>query len=171
VRASIPVMGHIGLTPQSVHKMAGTWFRGATKTPARKLLRRAVALEAAAASRSCSRACARAREGDHCASHDSTIGNGAGKHCDGQVLVCYEPLGMNPDFKPKVREALTPTGFRHGEGGRGEVLRIGARTQLPRRRPQLPLEHDAAGRLEPDVVPDEREDKEKSGIYGVRFDA
>jgi 3-methyl-2-oxobutanoate hydroxymethyltransferase len=36
-----------------------------------------------------------------------TIGIGAGKHCDGQVLVCYDLLGMNPDFKPKFVKRYT----------------------------------------------------------------
>ena len=101
-RASIPVMGHIGLTPQSVHKMGGYLVQGKDEQTARKLLDDAVALEQAGAY-------ALVLEGvplelaKQITARLSipTIGIGAGKHCDGQVLVCYDLLGMNPDFKPK----------------------------------------------------------------------
>jgi 3-methyl-2-oxobutanoate hydroxymethyltransferase len=102
VRASIPVMGHIGLTPQSVHKMGGYLVQGKDEQTARKLLDDAVALEQAGAY-------ALVLEGvplelaKQITARLSipTVGIGAGKHCDGQVLVCYDLLGMNPDFKPK----------------------------------------------------------------------
>lgn len=101
-RASIPVMGHIGLTPQSVHKMGGYVVQGREEQQARKLLDDAIALEEAGAF-------ALVLEGipldlaEQITSHLSipTIGIGAGVGCDGQVLVCYDLLGMNPDFKPK----------------------------------------------------------------------
>lgn len=102
VRASIPVMGHIGLTPQSVHKMGGYVVQGRDEETARKLLDDAVALEQAGCY-------ALVMEGVPlelaktitARLHIPTIGIGAGRHCDGQVLVCYDLLGMNPDFKPK----------------------------------------------------------------------
>ena len=102
VRASIPVMGHIGLTPQSVHKMGGYVVQGKDEQTARRLLDDAVSLEQAGAY-------AIVLEGvplelaKQITARLSipTIGIGAGKHCDGQVLVCYDLLGMNPDFKPK----------------------------------------------------------------------
>jgi len=102
VRASVPVMGHIGLTPQSVHKMGGYVVQGRDEATARRLLDDAVALEQAGCY-------ALVMEGvplDLAKAITSrlsipTIGIGAGKHCDGQVLVCYDLLGMNPDFKPK----------------------------------------------------------------------
>jgi 3-methyl-2-oxobutanoate hydroxymethyltransferase len=102
VRASIPVMGHIGLTPQSVHKMGGYLVQGKDEQTARKLLDDAVALEQAGCY-------ALVLEGVPLELAKQitarlaipTIGIGAGKHCDGQVLVCYDLLGMNPDFKPK----------------------------------------------------------------------
>ncbi|MBI3182446.1 MAG: 3-methyl-2-oxobutanoate hydroxymethyltransferase [Myxococcales bacterium] len=102
VRASIPVMGHIGLTPQSVHKMGGYLVQGRDEETARRLLADAIALEQAGVY-------ALVLEGvplelaqqitDRLAI--PTIGIGAGVHCSGQVLVCYDLLGMNPDFKPK----------------------------------------------------------------------
>ena len=102
VRASIPVMGHIGLTPQSVHKMGGYIVQGRDEDTARKLVEDAVALEQAGCY-------ALVLEGvplelaKTITSRLSipTIGIGAGKHCDGQVLVCYDLLGLNPNFKPK----------------------------------------------------------------------
>lgn len=101
-RASIPVMGHIGLTPQSVHKMGGYVVQGRDEETAQRLVADALALEAAGAyalvlegvplelARDISQKLA-----------IPTIGIGAGSHCDGQVLVCYDLLGLNPSFKPR----------------------------------------------------------------------
>ncbi|WP_338868027.1 3-methyl-2-oxobutanoate hydroxymethyltransferase [Myxococcus stipitatus] len=102
VRASIPVMGHLGLTPQSVHKMGGYVVQGRDEEQGRKILEDALALEAAGAY-------SLVLEGvplDLARTITQrlsipVIGIGAGKYCDGQVLVCYDLLGMNPDFKPK----------------------------------------------------------------------
>ncbi len=102
VRAGIPVMGHIGLTPQSVHKMGGYVVQGRDAEKAAKLLADALALERAGAS-------SLVLEGiptelaEQITSRLAipTIGIGAGPHTDGQVLVCYDMLGMNPDFAPK----------------------------------------------------------------------
>ncbi len=102
VRASIPVMGHLGLTPQSVHKMGGYLVQGRDEQSARRILHDAVALQQAGCY-------ALVLEGVPLELGQAiteklsipTIGIGAGPHCDGQVLVCYDLLGMNPDFKPK----------------------------------------------------------------------
>ncbi|HYV44545.1 MAG TPA: 3-methyl-2-oxobutanoate hydroxymethyltransferase [Myxococcaceae bacterium] len=102
VRASVPVMGHLGLTPQSVHKMGGYVVQGKDEQQARKIMSDAVALEQAGCY-------ALVLEGVPLELAQQitqrltipTIGIGAGLHCDGQVLVCYDLLGMNPDFKPK----------------------------------------------------------------------
>jgi len=102
VRASIPVMGHLGLTPQSVHRMGGFVVQGRDEETARRILRDALALEQAGCY-------AIVLEGVPLELAQAitnkisipTIGIGAGLHCDGQVLVCYDLLGMIPDFKPK----------------------------------------------------------------------
>ena len=102
VRASIPVMGHLGLTPQSVHKMGGYVVQGREQDQARQIYRDAIALEQAGCY-------AVVLEGVPVELAKQitqrlsipTIGIGAGVHCDGQVLVSYDLLGMNPDFKPK----------------------------------------------------------------------
>jgi 3-methyl-2-oxobutanoate hydroxymethyltransferase len=101
-RASIPVMGHLGLTPQSVHKMGGYVVQGRDEDAARKILEDALALEEAGCY-------ALVLEGVPLELARTitqrlsipTIGIGAGRYCDGQVLVCYDLLGMNPAFKPK----------------------------------------------------------------------
>ena len=102
VRASVPVMGHIGLTPQSVHKMGGYVVQGRDEQTAQKLLDDAVALEQAG----CYALVLEGIPMDLARQITQrlsipTIGIGAGVGCDGQVLVCYDLLGMNPDFKPK----------------------------------------------------------------------
>ncbi len=102
VRASVPVMGHLGLTPQSVHKMGGYVVQGRDEDTARKLLDDAVAIEKAG----CYAVVLEGVPLDLAKTITSrlsipTIGIGAGKHCDGQVLVCYDLLGLNPHFKPK----------------------------------------------------------------------
>lgn len=102
VRAGIPVMGHIGLTPQSVHKMGGYVVQGRDQDKAQQLLRDARALERAGCY-------ALVIEGVPLdlgrqitqALTIPTIGIGAGVHCDGQVLVSYDMLGMNAEFIPK----------------------------------------------------------------------
>jgi len=101
-RASIPVMGHLGLTPQSVHRMGGFVVQGRDEQTARRILNDAIALEQAGCY-------ALVLEGMPLELARAiteklsipTIGIGAGPHCDGQVLVCYDLLGMNPDFRPK----------------------------------------------------------------------
>src|SRR5260370_9093083 len=101
-RASIPVMGHLGLTPQSVHRMGGFVVQGRDEQTARRILRDALALEQAGCY-------AIVLEGvplelAQAITHKisiPTIGIGAGLHCDGQALVCYDLLGIIPDFKPK----------------------------------------------------------------------
>src|SRR5512143_2824997 len=101
-RASIPVMGHLGLTPQSVHKMGGYVVQGRDEDAARKIVEDAIALERAGCFSLVLEGVPLelARQVSQRLSIP-TIGIGAGKYCDGQVLVCYDLLGMNPDFKPK----------------------------------------------------------------------
>lgn len=102
VAAGIPVMGHIGLTPQSFHQLGGFKVQGRDDKTAHRLIEDARTLEAAGAY-------AIVLEGIPlelaqeitAAVGVPTIGIGAGPHCDGQVLVIYDLLGMNEEFKPK----------------------------------------------------------------------
>ena len=102
VERGIPVMGHLGLTPQSVHALGGYRVQGRTPESAERLLAEARLLEDAGAfalvlelvpaplAATISRGIT-----------IPTIGIGAGPDCDGQVLVLPDMLGLNPGFRPK----------------------------------------------------------------------
>lgn len=98
----IPVMGHLGMTPQSVYALGGYRVQGKADDQASRLLDDAKALEAAGAFAVVLEAvpAALARKITQALSI-STIGIGAGPHCDGQVLVLYDLLGLFDDFVPK----------------------------------------------------------------------
>jgi len=98
----IPVMGHLGMTPQSVHRFGGYRVQGRETTQADVLLNDAKALEAAGAFALVLEAmpAALARSMTQAVSIP-TIGIGAGPHCDGQVLVLYDLLGLFDEFAPK----------------------------------------------------------------------
>jgi 3-methyl-2-oxobutanoate hydroxymethyltransferase len=102
VGAGIPVMGHIGLTPQSVHKLGGFRAQGRTASAARHLVEDAHILEDAG----CYAVVLEAMP-DRLAELISerlsipTIGIGAGPGCDGQVLVTHDMLGLFDRFTPK----------------------------------------------------------------------
>lgn len=100
--AGIPVMGHVGMTPQSVHAFSGFRMQGKTEEAAKRILEDALALEAAGAYAVVLECVPEqlAREITQMLKIP-TIGIGAGPACDGQVLVIYDLLGLNPEFKPK----------------------------------------------------------------------
>jgi 3-methyl-2-oxobutanoate hydroxymethyltransferase len=101
-RAGVPVMGHIGLTPQSVHKLGGYVVQGRSEEKAKKLIDDAKALEQAGCyALVLEMMPAELSEQISKSVQMPVIGIGAGAGCDGQVLVCYDLLGMNPDFTPK----------------------------------------------------------------------
>jgi len=109
VAAGIPVMGHIGLTPQSYHQLGGFKVQGRDDGGRQRLLDDARALEDAGAYSIVLEAIPSdiAREISAAVSVP-TIGIGAGVGCDGQVLVCYDMLGMDESFKPRfVRRYAT----------------------------------------------------------------
>jgi len=100
--AQIPVMGHIGLTPQSVHQFGGFKVQGKDVETARKLVRDAKALEAAGVF-AIVLECVPAALAERITAEVSvpTIGIGAGPGCDGQVLVINDMLGLYGGFTPK----------------------------------------------------------------------
>jgi len=102
VAAGIPVMGHIGLTPQSYHQLGGFKVQGRDLGGRERLLSDARTLEEAGAYALVLEAIPMdiAREITETLSIP-TIGIGAGVHCDGQVLVSYDALGMDESFKPR----------------------------------------------------------------------
>ena len=98
----IPVVGHLGMTPQSVHHYGGFKVQGKEKGQARQLLADAKALEAAGAVAIVLEAIpAELAKSITETVTIPTIGIGAGPHCDGQVLVLYDLLGLFDDFVPK----------------------------------------------------------------------
>ncbi len=102
VCAGIPVMGHVGLTPQSVHALGGFKVQGKKRQAAEKIIEGAKALEQAGAY-AIVLECVPPDLAQLVTERVSvpTIGIGAGPHCDGQVLVCYDMLGMNVGHTPK----------------------------------------------------------------------
>lgn len=101
-RFGIPVMGHLGMTPQSVHRYGGYKVQGKQKDQAQALIEDAKALEAAGAFSIVLEAIpAQLAKTVTEALTIPTIGIGAGPHCDGQVLVLYDLLGLFDDFVPK----------------------------------------------------------------------
>jgi len=102
VDCGIPVMGHIGLTPQSVHQMGGYRVQGRTREVALRLLDDASALEEAGAfSIVLEGVPAPLAERITAQLAIPTIGIGAGPHCDGQVQVIHDLLGLFTDFVPR----------------------------------------------------------------------
>ncbi|MBN1636207.1 MAG: 3-methyl-2-oxobutanoate hydroxymethyltransferase [Deltaproteobacteria bacterium] len=102
VKADIPLMGHLGLTPQSVHAFGGHKIQGRGNEAARKLLDDALILQDAGAFSIVLECVPAPVAGEITQALDiPTIGIGAGVHCDGQVLVIQDMLGMFKEFKPK----------------------------------------------------------------------
>ncbi len=102
VENGIPVMGHIGLTPQSVRAMGGYKVQGRSEEDAQRLKEDAAALEEAGIfSLVLEGIPAGLAAGITSAISIPTIGIGAGPDCDGQVLVIHDLLGMSGDFQPR----------------------------------------------------------------------
>ncbi|MFU8817186.1 MAG: 3-methyl-2-oxobutanoate hydroxymethyltransferase [Pseudomonadales bacterium] len=102
VESGVPVMGHLGLTPQAVHGFGGHRVQGRSEAAARNLVESARRL-ADAGCFALVLECVPAAVA-RCVSQAigiPTIGIGAGRHTDGQVLVLQDMLGTNPDFKPR----------------------------------------------------------------------
>ncbi|MGH8192133.1 MAG: 3-methyl-2-oxobutanoate hydroxymethyltransferase [Rhodanobacteraceae bacterium] len=98
----VPVCAHLGLTPQSVHKMGGYRMQGKTGDAAARLRDQARAVAEAGAELLVLESMPAALAGE--ITRDvpiATIGIGAGAECDGQVLVCYDMLGITPGHRPK----------------------------------------------------------------------
>ncbi len=108
VKADIPVMGHLGLTPQSVHAFGGFKVQAKGEEAARMLKENALLLQDAGAF-SIVLECVPAAVAKDVTEALSipTIGIGAGVDCDGQVLVIQDLLGMSREFKPKFVKRYT----------------------------------------------------------------
>ena len=102
VDAGIPVMGHLGLTPQSIYKFGTYKVRAKEEKEAEELLRDAKELEQAGVFSIVLEKIPSTLAKKVTESVDvPTIGIGAGPHCDGQVLVLHDMLGLNKDFSPR----------------------------------------------------------------------
>ena len=122
VKASIPVVAHIGLTPQSVNAFGGFKVQGKDVEAAKKLLADAKAVEAAGACMvvmECVPAKLAAKISEELTI--PTIGIGAGAGCDGQVLVYQDLLAMYGDFRPKFVKVFANV---------GEVMREGVKAYI-----------------------------------------
>jgi 3-methyl-2-oxobutanoate hydroxymethyltransferase len=118
-RHDIPVCAHLGLTPQSVHKLGGYRVQGKTKVAAEQLLADAKAVVQAGADLlvlECVPAALAKRIGAEISI--PTIGIGAGVDCDGQVLVIYDMLGITPGKRPRFSKD-----FLAGRGSVVEAIR------------------------------------------------
>jgi 3-methyl-2-oxobutanoate hydroxymethyltransferase len=106
--AGIPVMGHIGLTPQSVAKLGGFKVQGKDAASARKLIDDALALEEAGAW-GVLLECIPDRVAQIITDRLTvpTVGIGAGPHCDGQVLILHDLIGFFDRFTPKFAKRYT----------------------------------------------------------------
>jgi 3-methyl-2-oxobutanoate hydroxymethyltransferase len=129
VDAQIPVMGHVGLTPQSFHAQGGFRVQGRSEEAGRRVLEDALAVQEAGAwcvvlegipAPLATEISAQLRI--------PTIGIGAGNGCDGQVLVIYDLLGMDEEFQPKFVRRYAEAGrlVRKAVGNYIEEVRNGS---------------------------------------------
>jgi len=163
VRAGVPVMGHIGLTPQSVHRMGGYVVQGKDSEKAQQLLRDARALELAGCY-AVVLECIPAELARIITSQlrVPTIGIGAGPHCDGQVLVVNDLLGFDAEFTPKFVK-------RFAELGEAIAGAVGAYVGEVKRQ-EFPADahsfHSSAVRLVP-VPGDDDLEEPSGGVMGA----
>lgn len=125
VAAGIPVQGHLGLTPQSIHQLGGYRVQGRGADAAARLRREAKALQDAG----CFSLVLELVPGALAAEISGelripTIGIGAGAGCDGQVLVLPDALGMNPDFTPRFLKRFADLDGEARQGIRAYVKEV-----------------------------------------------
>ena len=121
------MVGHVGMTPQSVHRFGG--FK--VQRQVEKLLADAKAVEEAGAFAIVVECVPSELAAKITASVNiPTIGIGAGPHCDGQVLVIQDMLGMYGDLRPKFVKRYAESGSRDSPGG-GGILPRSARREFP----------------------------------------
>lgn len=111
VAAGVPVMGHLGFTPQSVHKLGGNRVQGRAAGAVDDLVRDAKLLESAGAFSVLLElmvAGVARRVAD--ALSVPTVGIGAGAHCDGQLLILHDLLGLNEGFNPRFLKRYAQLG-------------------------------------------------------------
>jgi 3-methyl-2-oxobutanoate hydroxymethyltransferase len=128
VESGIPVMGHLGLTPQWVRGLGGFKVQARDAEAAAQLARDAAALEKAGAFALVLECIPKKLAREVTAARAiPTIGIGAGASCDGQVLVLHDMLGLNPDFKPRFARRFADGAalLREGAARYAEAVRTG----------------------------------------------
>jgi 3-methyl-2-oxobutanoate hydroxymethyltransferase len=111
VSIGIPVMGHVGMTPQSVHAFGGFKVQGRTEQQRRAIVEDARAVAEAGAYALVIEAVPRGLAAEITAAVPAlTIGIGAGASCDGQVLVMHDLLGLDPGWKPRFARRYAAVG-------------------------------------------------------------
>ncbi|MEO0055530.1 MAG: 3-methyl-2-oxobutanoate hydroxymethyltransferase [Verrucomicrobiota bacterium] len=117
VQSGVPVMGHLGLTPQSVHAFGGYKVQGRDSAAAADLVRQARALEAAGVFGLVLECVPEALAREITAAVAvPTIGIGAGSGCDGQVLVMADLLGLSPGHQPRFVRHFAEAGEAASRG-------------------------------------------------------
>ena len=128
VEVGIPVMGHIGLTPQSLHALGGPRVQGRDEVAAERLKNDAMALQGAGAFAVVLELVPATLAGEITKSLTiPTIGIGAGPACDGQVLVLHDMLGLNEEFNAKFvkQYAQLAAAVRRAAGAFADEVRAG----------------------------------------------
>ncbi|HJT88983.1 MAG TPA: 3-methyl-2-oxobutanoate hydroxymethyltransferase [Bryobacteraceae bacterium] len=121
----IPVMGHIGLTPQSVHRLGGHRLVGKTQEEAEQLFHDARILEQAGAFAVVLECIPADIAGSITAELKiPTIGIGAGPYCDGQVLVSYDAFGLFQEFQPSFVKQYANLGEQLGAAARQYIEEV-----------------------------------------------
>lgn len=125
VNAGIPVMGHLGLTPQSIHAFGGFKVQGKTEAAAKKLIEQAKKVQEAGAFSIVLEAVPSKLAALITKQLDvPTIGIGAGNGCDGQVIVYQDMLGMFSDFTPKFVKRYANVGEVMKDAFRGYIEEV-----------------------------------------------
>lgn len=147
VKAQIPVMGHIGLTPQSVNMFGGFKVQGKNEKVAKKLIEDAKILEDAGAF-SIVLECIPEKLSKIISESISipTIGIGAGKYCDGQILVYQDMLSMFSDFKPKFVKSFGNIG-KSIENGVSQYIKEVKEVAFPEEKHTFKIDDDVINKL------------------------
>lgn len=125
VRAGIPVCGHLGLTPQSVHKFGGHFVQGKTQKDAEQIMADALALQEAGVFALVLECVPRQLAGELTAKlRIPTIGIGAGNLCDGQVLVSHDMLGMYQGRVAKFVKPYANLGEQYAAGVKAYISEV-----------------------------------------------
>lgn len=145
--ASIPVVGHIGLTPQSINAFGGFKVQGKSEAQAKKLIEDAKLVEEAGAVMLVME-CVPEKLAKIITESVNipTIGIGAGRFCDGQVLVYQDMLGLFTDFTPKFVKTFAPVGAMMKEAF-GEYIKEVKAGNFPKEEHTFKIDDDIIQKL------------------------